>query len=200
MSIDTPFFDAARALKRTLTGKPGGLTDKEFDALKAVVLTWEPVLTRAPSRAAYEIIKQFEGYATALPDGSCKAYPDPASGGDPWTIGYGSTGPDIRRGTVWTQQQAQARLEQDVHAFAKGVADRIGDADTDQHEFDAMVSLAYNIGLGNFGGSTLLKKHKAGDKTGAANEFGKWRMAAGRVMKGLVRRREAEAALYRGQA
>lgn len=187
------FFDAARNLKREMGGQ--GLTQAEVDALNAIIATWGGI---KPSQAAFDLIKEFEGYATALSDGGCKAYPDPASGGDPWTIGFGSTGPDVRPGIVWTRQQAEDRLKADVTSFAAGVARLIGSTPTLQREFDAMVSLAYNIGLGNFGNSTLLRKHKAGDKTGAAAEFGKWRMAAGKVMKGLIRRRAAEAKLYRG--
>lgn len=151
-----------------------------------------------PSQAAYSIIKEFEGYHRDLGDGRVQAYPDPASGGEPWTIGYGSTGPDVRPGTIWTKEQAAARLESDVAKFAAGVARRIGDAATARHEFDAMVSLAYNVGLGNFESSTLLRKHKAGDKAGAAAEFARWNKAAGKVMAGLTRRRAAEAELYRG--
>ena len=192
------FFDAARALKREWTGTGQGLSQAEVDALNAIIATWGPAMR--PSQAAFDLIKQFEGYATKTADGGCKAYPDPASGGDPWTIGYGSTGPDVRPGTIWTQQQAEERLKADVSRFAAAVSDLIGSTPTLQREFDAMVSLAYNIGLGNFGGSTLLRKHKANDKAGAAAEFGKWRMAAGKVMKGLIRRRTAEAALYRGQS
>lgn len=150
-----------------------------------------------PSVAAFSIIKEFEGYARKLPDGRCQAYPDPGSGGDPWTIGFGSTGPGIARGVVWTRQQAEERLEADVIKFAAGVASRIGDAATTQGEFDAMTSLAYNIGLGNFEKSTLLRKHKAGDQVGAAGQFAVWNKAAGHVMTGLTRRRAAEAALYR---
>jgi lysozyme len=190
------FFDAARALKREMTDE--GLTQAEVNALNAIIDQWTVGLQ--PSQAAFDLIKEFEGYATAYGNGGCKAYPDPASGGDPWTIGFGSTGPDVRPGTVWTRQQAEDRLKADVTSFAAGVAKLIGSTPTLQREFDALVSLAYNIGLGNFGGSTLLKKHKANDKAGAAAEFGKWRMAAGKVMKGLIRRRTAEAALYRGQS
>ncbi len=153
------------------------------------------------SPAAFAIIKEFEGYARALPDGRCQAYPDPGSGGDPWTIGFGSTGPGIAKGVIWPRRQAEERLEADVIKFAAGVAKRLeGGAATSQGEFDAMVSLAYNVGLGNFESSTLLRKHKAGDKAGAAAEFAKWNKASGRVMAGLTRRREAEARLYRGQA
>lgn len=188
------FWDATRALKRQRTGE--GLTQQEVDTLNAILDQW--ITGLHPSQAAFDLIKEFEGYATALSDGGCKAYPDPASGGDPWTIGYGSTGPDVRPGIVWTRQQAEDRLKADVTSFAAGVARLVGSTPTLQREFDAMVSLAYNIGLGNFGRSTLLKKHKANDKAGAAAEFGKWRMAAGKVMKGLIRRRAAEASLYRG--
>lgn len=154
-----------------------------------------------PSTKCFDIIKRFEGYAIALPNGGCKAYPDPGSGGDPWTIGYGSTGPTIKKGVVWTRQQAEARLEADVIRFAAKVASAVaGGAATSQNEFDAMVSLAYNIGPANFLKSTVLRKHRLGDKTGAANAFAAWNKASGHVMAGLTRRRAAEADLYRGAA
>lgn len=152
-----------------------------------------------PSDKAVAIIKEFEGLHKVRADGRVEAYPDPASGGAPWTIGYGATGPDIWRGTIWTRAQAEARLVADVNRFASGVATLVGTAPTRQEEFDAMVSFAFNVGLGNFGRSTLLKKHKAGDKTGAANEFPKWNKAAGKVMAGLTRRRAEEAKLYKGE-
>ena len=151
-----------------------------------------------PSEKAFAIIREFEGYHKALPGGRVQAYPDPASGGAPWTIGFGSTGPDVKPGTIWTREMAMARMEADVRKFAAGVASRVGDAPTAQHEFDAMTSLAYNVGLGNFEKSTLLRKHKAGDKAGAAAEFPRWNRAAGKVMAGLTRRRAAERKLYEG--
>lgn len=143
-----------------------------------------------PSTAAIDLIKQFEG---------CKltAYPDPGTGGDPWTIGWGSTGEGIRKGVTWTQQQADERLRADVLRFAKGVSDAIGGAATTQHQFDAMVSLAYNIGVKAFSDSTLLRLHKAGNYSLAAEQFERWNKAGGRVLNGLTRRRAAEAALYR---
>lgn len=153
-----------------------------------------------PSEACIALVKQFEGYAKELPDGGAIAYPDPGTNGPPWTIGFGSTGPDIHRGTVWTRAQCEARLADDLNKFSSGVSAAIGSAETTQHQFDAMLSLAYNVGLANFKSSTLLKKHKAGDYSGAAAEFAKWNRAAGRVMAGLTRRREAEATLYRGAA
>lgn len=153
-----------------------------------------------PSPAAAELIQQFEGCAKKRSDGYIEAYPDPGTGGDPWTIGWGSTGPDIKRGTIWTQAQADARFAEHLAEFGEGVAKLIGGAPTTQAQFDAMVSLAYNIGLGNFGGSTLLKLHKAGDFTGAQAQFARWNKAAGKVMAGLSRRRAAEAAMYGGAA
>ena len=142
------------------------------------------------------LIQSFEGCARKRPDGSYDAYPDPASGGDPWTIGWGSTGPDIKRGTVWTQQQCDDRFAAHVAEFAAKVEAALGGAATTQHQFDAMVSLAYNIGMGNFAASTLLRKHKAGDHVGAAAQFAVWNKGAGKVLPGLVKRRAAEAALY----
>lgn len=141
---------------------------------------------------ALKLIKEFEG---------CKltAYPDPGSGGDPWTIGWGSTGPDIKRGVVWTQDQADKRLADDVVKFGKGVIGQVGEAGGTACQIGAMVSLAYNIGLGNFAGSSVLRFHKAGDHAAAQASFGKWVKAAGRTMNGLVRRRAAEAAVYAGE-
>lgn len=146
-----------------------------------------------PSPACINLIKEFE---------SCRltAYPDPGSGADPWTIGWGSTGPGIRKGTVWTQAQADSRFSEHVTQFGRSVEQLLNGAATNQHQFDALVSLAYNIGTGNLSGSTLLKKHKAGDYAGAAAEFARWNKASGKVMAGLTRRRAAEAAMYRGEA
>jgi lysozyme len=144
-----------------------------------------------------KLIQSFEGCAKKRPDGSYDAYPDPATGGDPWTIGWGSTGPDIKRGVVWTQQQCDDRFVSHAGEFAANVEKAIGGAATTQHQFDAMVSLSYNIGMGNFSTSTLLKKHKAGDHEGAAAQFAVWNKANKMVMAGLTRRRAAEAALYK---
>ena len=149
-----------------------------------------------PSEACSRLIQQFEGCAKKQPDGSFAAYPDPGTGGDPWTIGWGSTGADIKRGTVWTLQQCDDRFAEHLDAFAAKVAKLLGDAPTTQHQFDALVSFAYNVGTGNLGSSTLLRKHKAGDHAGAAAEFAKWNKAAHKVLPGLTRRRAAEAALY----
>ena len=140
------------------------------------------------------LIKSFEGCAKERADSTFEAYPDPGSGGDPWTIGWGSTGPDIKRGTVWTQAQCDERFAEHVAHFADGVARALGAAATTQHQFDAMVSLHYNTGA--LLASTLFRMHKAGDFTGAKAQFSRWNKASGKIMAGLVRRRAAEAALY----
>ncbi len=149
-----------------------------------------------PSNACSALIQQFEGCAKKKPDGSFEAYPDPGTGGDPWTIGWGSTGPDIKKGVVWNQKQCDDRFASHLSEFAAGVSKAIGNAPTTQAQFDALVSFAYNVGLGNLASSTLLKLHKAGDHAGAAAQFARWNKAAGKVLPGLTRRRGAEAALY----
>lgn len=138
--------------------------------------------------AALRLIKEFEGC-------KLKAYPDPATGGDPWTIGWGATGPGIGPGVEWTQATADARLSQDVTRFANGVKQDVTWAAT-PNQLGAMISLAYNIGLAAFKKSTLLRRFNSGDVHGAQAEFAKWNRAAGKVMKGLTRRRTAEAKVF----
>jgi lysozyme len=145
--------------------------------------------------AGIDLIKRFEGCAKVRADGRVEAYPDPGTGGDPWTIGWGATGAGIVRGTVWTQAQCDARLEADLERYAAEVADALGDAPTSQAQFDALVSFHYNTGA--IRRATLTRKHIAGDFPGAAREFARWNKAGGRVLKGLSRRRAAEAELYR---
>lgn len=148
------------------------------------VMAWPPL--------AAKLMHEFEGC-------ELEAYPDPGSkDGKPWTIGWGSTGPGIGPGVVWTQEQADARFEQDLEAFGAKVAKLLGDCPTTAHQMAAMVCLAYNIGVGEggFKTSTVLRKHKEGDYAGAQQAFGRWIKNDGKVMKGLVRRRAAEAKLY----
>ena len=141
------------------------------------------------------LIKRFEGCAKVRSDGRVEAYPDPGTGGAPWTIGWGATGPGIEKGTVWTQNACDARLEADLERYARQVSAALGDAPTSQLQFDALVSFHYNTGA--ISSATLTRKHRAGDFEGAAEEFARWCYAGGRVMRGLARRRAAEAALYR---
>jgi lysozyme len=137
------------------------------------------------------IIRRFEGLRL-------KAYRDPAG---ILTIGWGHTGPDVTDGLVVTRRRADILLARDVAATAAGV-DRLVTVPLAAHERAALVSFAYNVGLGALAGSTLLRRLNAGDRPGAAEEFHRWVHAtrAGRKIRlaGLVRRREAEARLFRG--
>ena len=142
-----------------------------------------------------DLIKQFEGCARRRSDGRIEAYPDPGTGGEPWTIGWGATGTGITPGTVWTQAQCDQRLERDLRRYASDVRRALAGKPTTQAQFDALVSFHYNTGA--IGKATLTKRHKAGDYAGAAREFGRWINAGGRPMRGLIRRREAEVELYR---
>lgn len=155
------------------------------------------------SEAGIELIHSFEGLHKVRPDGRIEAYPDPGTGDDPWTIGWGSTGIDpfnggrIREGTVWTREQCDQRFEQHLEQFERAVMNGTANRPCSQAQFDAMVSLCYNIGPAGFARSSVLRRHRAGDYAGAAKAFLMWNKAGGRVMRGLTRRREAEAALYR---
>jgi lysozyme len=144
------------------------------------------------------LIKPFEGYAKRLPNGDCCAYPDPATGGDPWTIGYGSTGRDIRQYTVWTKEQAEDALQKHVKYFTSGLVKLSPSLlQATPRRFAAVISWAYNCGLGNYRISTFKKRIDASNWEGAAIECVKWNKAAGRVLPGLTRRRQAEALMMR---
>ena len=138
-----------------------------------------------PSPRCVELVKHFEGFRA-------KPYLCPA--GVP-TIGYGHTEGVSLSDPPITQESAAALLEEDLAVFAAGVA-RLLTAPVAQIQFDALVSFAYNVGLGNLQRSTLLKKVNAGDLAGAAREFAKWTKAQGRELPGLVKRRAAERALF----
>jgi len=139
---------------------------------------------------ALPLVQRFEGCRL-------QAYPDPATGGDPWTIGWGHTGPEVHAGLVWTQHQADDCLRRELAGFGERV-DALVIVPLQAHELAALASLAYNIGIGNFRGSTLLRKLNAGDRVGAAYQFLRWSRAGGRIMRGLTIRRAAERALFVG--
>lgn len=112
-----------------------------------------------------------------------------------WTIGYGHTGTGVCSGLTITQEQAEALLSSDVAAAAAYVNSAVLIA-LSQPEFDALVDFVFNLGRGAFAGSTLLKTLNAGDLAGAANQFDRWDRAGGQVVAGLLRRRQAETALF----
>lgn len=138
--------------------------------------------------SAIALIKSSEGCRLT-------AYPDPASGGAPWTIGYGATGAGIVQGTVWTQQQADADLAARVTVLGAQVAGCARVTITDNQKA-ALVDFAYNLGIGALQSSTLLALLNARRTADAAAEFGKWVKGSGAIMPGLVIRRAREAILF----
>jgi lysozyme len=143
-----------------------------------------------PSPACARLIQQFE---------SCRLTAYLPTQHDRWTIGWGQTGPDIGEGTTWTQGAADADFARSLALFGQGV-DSLITGGASQGQFDAMVSLAYNIGLSAFAASTLLRLHNAADYALVPPQFLRWDTQAGKVLGGLLRRRQAEAAMYRGAA
>ncbi len=128
-----------------------------------------------------------------------KAYADPATGGEPWTIGVGHTSaagpPKVTKGMTITAAECDEILSRDLATFERAVL-KVVTAPLSQNQFDALVSLAFNIGASNLSKSTLIKKLNARDYRGAADQFTVWNKAAGKVMNGLVKRRADERALF----
>lgn len=121
-----------------------------------------------------------------------EAYDD---GGGVWTIGYGHTS-GVKKGDVITPGEAERRLLEDLDRHC---IDPLLGCPTSDDEYAAMTSLAFNIGLERFRGSTVLKRHKLGNRLAAANAFLLWKFDNGRIVAGLLRRREAERSLYLGE-
>lgn len=138
------------------------------------------------SQTGLDLIKEFEGLRL-------KAYSD--IGGVP-TIGYGTTGPDIKLGMEVTKAEAEDLLRADVAAFERGVSNLVKVA-INQNEFDALVSFSYNVGLNALQTSTLLRLLNANaDRAVVASEFLRWNKVGTQVVEGLTRRRKAEQALF----
>ena len=141
------------------------------------------------SQAGIDLIKAFEGKRN-------KAYRCSAG---VLTVGYGHTGADVKQYTTWTDEQCEEALKRDLTRFEEGVTLALGNVPVTQNEFDAFVSLSFNIGISAFGRSTVLRRHKEGDKKGAADAFLMWNKVKGAEVAGLTRRRKAERALYLGE-
>lgn len=153
------------------------------------------------SERGISLIKSFESYMKALPDGRCQAYQcvvgyrkgKPIYDGK-WTIGWGCT-EGIRQGMIWTREQAETALRGELARFEDAV-NRLVTASINQNQYDALVSFAYNCGEGALAKSSILRKLNAGDALGAADVFPLYNKSRGIVVKGLVRRRAAERALF----
>ena len=136
------------------------------------------------SKSGLAILKDFEGCRL-------EAYPDVVN---VWTIGYGFTS-GVQKGDTMTQAQCDERLSREIRAYEIAVWNATG-GDVTQSEFDALVSFAWNVGIAGMKKSSVIKAHVKGDKQAAARAFGLWNKAGGKVVKGLARRRAAEAVLY----
>jgi lysozyme len=136
------------------------------------------------------LIKSFEGC-------KLKAYQDSVG---IWTVGYGATfyqdGSKVKSGDTLTQQQADELLNYHVDLFAEKVKPLIK-GELSDNQFSALVSFAFNLGAGALSKSTLLKKVNANPEDESIRaEFAKWDKAGGKQLRGLTRRRKAEADLY----
>lgn len=150
---------------------------------------------RPLTAATLDLVRSFEGLYL-------EAYLCPAG---VWTIGYGHTGIRHNDGTVHKgrvlrdEHEAEALLRNDLQTFAAGVQKLLLSRPRDEindNQFGALVSFAFNLGLGNLSKSTLLQRINARDYLGAIPEFAKWNKAAGKVLRGLTRHRLSEAALF----
>ena len=143
------------------------------------------------SAAGLALVKEFEGLRL-------KAYKCPA---DVWTIGYGHTSsagkPVVDSGLVITSEQADDILKRDLTQYEDGVRGLVKVGIT-QGQFDALVSFAYNAGVGRLSQSTLMKRINAERFDEVPSEFMKWTRGGGKELPGLVRRRRAEVELWRG--
>ena len=142
------------------------------------------------SQRGIDLIKKYEGFSST-------PYYCPAN---KLSVGYGHV---VLSGETFaeeiTEADADKLLREDLHFSEKGVQ-TYTHVPLTQGQFDALVSFTYNLGVGALRDSTLLKKVNARDVEGAAAEFDKWVHGGGRVLPGLIKRRAAEAALFRGEA
>lgn len=139
---------------------------------------------RRVSDAAIALIQEFEGFSSA-------AYRCPAG---VWTIGYGFT-KGVQPGDTISEERAIARLREELASYERAVEALLTQA-ANQNQFDALVSLCFNIGAGAIARSSVIKRHNRGQFLRAADAFLLWNKGGGRVLPGLVRRRHAERALY----
>jgi lysozyme len=136
------------------------------------------------NQATVDLVKKFEGCVL-------HAYQDVVG---VWTIGYGHTS-GVKKGQTITQAQAEKMLKDELSVFAEKVQKLIK-VSLNENQFGALVSFAYNVGVGALATSTLLKLLNAKNFTGASNEFARWNKAGGRVLAGLTKRRAEEKALF----
>lgn len=143
------------------------------------------------SDTGLQLILRFEGKLQRLPDGRYQAYRCPANVP---TIYAGCT-EGVTMGMIVTEQEGEEMFRREIEKFEKAVT-LACTREPNQYQFDAFVSLAYNIGAAGFRKSSVLRHFNAGNDDKAAAAFALWNKGGGRVLKGLVRRRAAESALF----
>lgn len=150
-----------------------------------------------PGKDCLDLIKSFEGYHRELADGSAAAYLDPVL--IP-TIGWGTIqypdGTKVQMGDIRSRKQCEEYLQHEIEGKATAV-EKYVTVPLTQSMFDALVSFAYNVGVGALSESTLLRLLNIKDYEGAAAQFPRWVKAGGKTLPGLVRRRDAEQALFK---
>jgi lysozyme len=139
------------------------------------------------SQEGLSLIKKFEGC-------ELEAYKCAAG---VWTIGYGSTN-NVNEGMEISQERADMLLLEDVEVFEEAV-NKLVEVPLEQNQFDALVSWTFNLGSTNLKNSTLLKVLNDKDYEGVPAQIKRWNKAGGKVLQGLIRRREAEALLFEGK-
>ena len=139
------------------------------------------------SAEGLSLIKKFEG---------CELYAYQCSAGV-WTIGYGHT-KDVEPGMQITKEDAEEMLVEELHEYESYINDFVT-APLSQNQFDALVSWVYNLGPANLKASTMLKVLNAGEYEDVPAQMKRWNKAGGKVLEGLIRRREAESLLFLGK-
>ena len=154
----------------------------------------EPAIEPTAEDLAVNLATQFEGF-------SATPYPDPGTGGAPWTIGYGSTHDDKGNPITpdhapITEETAREWMVEDMKLALSDIQEHVTVPLTAE-ETAACEDFIYNCGVGNFNNSTLVRLLNQGKYEAAAEEFPKWDLSNGRILAGLVRRRAAEEALFK---
>ncbi|WP_446324395.1 lysozyme [Acinetobacter sp. 1207_04] len=171
---------------RKLAG--GSLSQVQVDQINHLVAGFQQK-AKSVSTSGMALICGFEGL-------KLKAYDD---GVGVWTIGFGTTiypnGIKVRKGDICTEVQAKAYMAHDLKKFESAVNSAVT-VPINQNQFDALVSLAYNIGTGAFKESTLLQKLNESDYKSASAQFVVWNKGGGKVMPGLMNRRAVERKLF----
>ena len=144
------------------------------------------MLARKTSGEGVALIRKFEGC-------EFQAYQCSASG---WTLGYGHTR-DVSEGDTCTKDEAEQTLISDLEEF-EGYVNDLVKTPLEQNQFDALVAWTFNLGPTNLRSSTLLARLNDGDLDDVPHQLRRWNKAGGKVLDGLVRRREAEALLWLG--